>query len=91
MRVLDYIANSLYRAFADYNIGQTDNNSSGRDLVKKEVVGLLKTMQANNGVQNFSNADVTVLPGEASNAITIDLAVQPVDAVEKIYMTMTVN
>lgn len=90
VRVLDTIANDLYRIFSDYHLGQTDNNAEGRALLKKEVVGMLNTMQANGGVQNFTADDVTVEPGTAADAVVVTLAVQPVDAIAKIYMTVTV-
>lgn len=91
VRVLDTIANDLYRIFSDYHIGRTDNNTEGRALVKKEVVGMLNTMQANGGVQNFTAEDVTVEAGEAADTVVITLAVQPMDAVAKIYMTVMVS
>lgn len=34
---------------------------------------------------------MTVEPGEAIDAIVVNLAIQPVDSVEKIYVTITVN
>lgn len=91
VRTLDYIANKLYRIFADYHIGQTDNTEDGRKLIKKEIVNLLKTMQGENGVKNFSADDVTVSAGEQNDAVLVEILVQPVDAVAKIYMKITVS
>lgn len=91
IRTLYYIANYLYRAFADNHIGKTDNTSDGRSLVKKEVVSLLMTMQANGAVKNFVADDVTVEAGEDGDAIVVTLAVQPVDAIAKIYMKLVVS
>ena len=91
IRTLDHLANSLYRIFADFHVGQTDNDADGRNLVKKEIVKLLNAMQASHAVKNFTADDVSVVPGEDSDAIVVDLAVQPVDAISKIYMTVTVS
>lgn len=91
IRVLDAIANDIYATFSKYHIGQTENNAVGRDLLKKEIVGYINQMQANNGVQNFTADDVSVLPGNSSDSVVIELAVQPVDSIEKIYMTVTVS
>lgn len=91
LRVLHTIANSIYAAFSKNYIGQADNTSAGRDLLKKEIVGLLNEMQANGGVQEFTSDDVTVAPGADSDAVVVELAVKPVDAIEKIYMTVTVS
>ena len=91
IRTLYYIANYLYRTFADNHIGKTDNTSDGRNLVKKEVVSLLMTMQANGAVKNFVADDVTVESGEDGDAIIVMLAVQPADAIAKIYMKLVVS
>jgi hypothetical protein len=48
-------------------------------------------LQANNAIQNFITDDVEVLKGEDIDSIVVNIAVQPVDAVEKIYMTITVS
>jgi hypothetical protein len=43
-------------------------------------------------VTNFDGAkDITVLPGEAVDAVVVDLVIQPVDSMEKLYMTVNVN
>lgn len=91
IRAVDTIANEVYRTFSTQFIGRTDNNVYGRDLLKTSIIQLLNEMQANGGVQNFDAEDVTVSPGEAANAVVVTLAVQPVDAVEKIYITVTVE
>lgn len=90
IRVLDAIATDIYDTFSKYYIGVTDNNATGRDLLKKEIVGYLNELQNNGGVQNFTADDVAVSQGRDVDAVVVDLAVQPVDAVEKIYMTVTV-
>jgi hypothetical protein len=36
-------------------------------------------------------ADVTVLPGEEIDSVVVDLLVQPVDSMEKLYMTVNVD
>jgi len=54
-------------------------------------VGYLNEIQANGGIQNFESDDVTVEAGNALNAVLITLAIQPVAAVEKIYITATLT
>jgi hypothetical protein len=91
IRVLFSLANDIYRTFSLYYIGKTDNNADGRNLFKAEIIGYCNQLQGNNALQNFSADDVEVLPGNDVDSIVVNLAVQPVDAVEKIYMTVTVN
>ena len=68
-----------------------NNNEAGRMQFKSAIVGYLLDIQANSGIQNFDAEDVTVEAGEAIDAIVVNLAIQPVDSVEKIYVTISVN
>lgn len=91
IRVLWSIANDTYNTFSTYYIGKVDNNEVGRNLFKAEIIAYCNALQGNNAIQNFSADDVEVLPGNDVDSIVINLAVQPVDSVEKVYMTVTVN
>ncbi len=91
MRVLMQLCNDIYRQFSLYYVGKVDNNSSGRSLLKGWIVGYLNEMQANGGVQNFTAEDVTVRAGNVIDSVLVDVAIQPVDSVEKIYMTVAVS
>ena len=48
-------------------------------------------MMATNGIQNFTADDVEVLPGAEIDAVVISINIQPVDAVERIYISVTVT
>lgn len=91
MRVLMQFCNDVYEHFSNYFIGKVDNNDSGRNLLKAWIVEYLNGMQANNGIQNFTAEDVTVSAGNSVDSVVIDVELQPVDSVEKIYMTVTVS
>ena len=91
IRTLDTIANDIYKNFSQNYIGKIQNNAAGRDLLKAWIVGYLNEIQANGGIQNFVADDVVVEAGEAINAVVITLAIQPVAAVEKIYITATLT
>lgn len=91
MRVLMQFCNDVYKQFSLYYIGKVDNNEDGRNLLKGWIVGYLNEMQANNGIQNFAAEDVTVEAGKATDSVLVSVALQPVDSVEKIYMTVTVS
>lgn len=91
IRTLDTIANDIYKNFSQNYIGKIQNNAAGRDLLKAWIVGYLNEIQANGGIQNFVADDVTVGAGNALNTVVITLAIQPVAAVEKIYITATLT
>lgn len=91
IRLCNTIANDVYKQFSDNFIGVVNNNEAGRSQFRSAIVGYLLDIQANQGIQNFSADDVEVLPGTDSDAILINIALQAVDSVEKIYMTVEVN
>jgi hypothetical protein len=91
MRVLMQFCNDTYEYFSLYYIGKVDNNDNGRSLLRKYLIGYLNEMQSNNGIQNFTADDVEVLPGTAVDAVIVNVGIQPVDSIEKIYATVTVT
>lgn len=91
IRLCNTIANDIYQQFSKSFIGVVNNNEVGRALFKSVIVGYLITVQNNQGIQNFdAEKDIEVLPGNDIDSIIINLAIQAVDATEKIYMTITV-
>lgn len=91
MRLANTIANDLYQQFSDNYIGVVNNNEQGRSMFQAAIVGYLLDIQANQGIQNFEASDVEVLPGDAINAIVVNLSIQPVGSVEKIYITISMD
>ena len=91
MRVLMQFCNDVYEHFSNYFIGKVDNNEVGRNLLKGWIVGYLNEMMANNGIRDFTAEDVTVEPGNSVDSVLINVAIRPVDSIEKIYMSVTVS
>lgn len=92
IRCLDEIGNSVALTFNRYYAGKTDNNDIGRIQFKSQLITLMDKLQEINAIQNFNGAsDITVLPGEAIDAVVVDLTIQPVDSMEKLYLVVNVN
>lgn len=91
MRLCNTIANDIYKQFSQNFIGVVNNNEQGRALFQAAIVGYLLDIQGNQGIQNFSAEDVEVLPGTDIDAIIVNVVLQAVDSVEKIYMTLEIN
>lgn len=92
IRVLDSIANDVKRIFESFYIGKVGNNADGRALLGAEVVSYLRTLQGLGAIQNFdSQTDITVSQGTDADAVVIELSIQPVDAIEKIYINVEVK
>lgn len=91
MRLCNTVANDIRRQFADNFIGVVNNNADGRARFKSVIVGYLLNLQANQGIQDFTADDVEVLPGEAKDAIVVNIAINAVGSVNKIYITLEVS
>lgn len=92
IRVLDGLANDYMRVFSRSYIGKVPNNDDGRNLFKSEIINITNQYQNIGAIQNFDpQTDLEVLPGAESDAVVVNQWVQPVDSVEKIYMTVTVQ
>lgn len=91
IRLCNTIANDIYQQFSANYIGLVNNDAAGRSQFQAAIVGYLLDIQGNQGIQNFTASDVEVLPGESLNAIVVNVAIQPMGTVEKIYMTVVVS
>jgi hypothetical protein len=92
LRVLDGLASDYMRVFSQSYIGKVGNNADGRNLFKGEIINLIAQYENLGAIQNFdSQTDLEVLPGTDSDAVVVNQWVQPVDSIEKIYMTVTVR
>lgn len=91
IRVIFGLANDIYRIFAQYYIGNTNNDETGRSLLKAEILALLDRYQGAQAVQNVIPDDVTVSKGNDSDAVVIECYCQPIDSIEKIYINITIS
>lgn len=91
MRTLDEIATDTENTFERTYLGKVGNNAAGRDLFKADRIAYLTGLQNRNIIQSFANTDITVEAGNDIDSIVVNLAVTPVDAMEKLYMTMVVR
>ena len=92
MRVCSSLANDLYREFSLNYLGKVKNDEAGRGLFQAAVLGYLKTMYERGALSERPvSDDVTVERGDSPDSIVITVALRVADAVEKIYLTITVT
>src|SRR5699024_6976048 len=91
LRVLDNIANNTKITFEDNYIGQVNNDVDGRELFKADRIAYFDSLVAAGAIEAFEADDIQVLPGNAKDSIIVNVAVTPIDAMEKLYMTVEVN
>ncbi|MDF2611347.1 MAG: hypothetical protein K0R92_2821 [Lachnospiraceae bacterium] len=88
IRTIDGINNDITEIFESNYIGKINNNVDGRSLLRATLVEYFNELQRLNAIQNFTPEDVIVTAGVASDAVVIECYIQPVDSVEKIYITV---
>ncbi|SHH55021.1 Phage tail sheath protein [Caloranaerobacter azorensis DSM 13643] len=91
IRTIDGINNDIVEIFESNYVGKVNNNADGRSLLRATLIEYFNELQRLNAIQNFAPEDVTVSPGKDSDAIVIDCYIQPVDSVEKIYITINLS
>ena len=92
LRTINYICNYCNYQYNLYYIGDIPQNDNGRNLVKGNVLGLLRVMEADQAIQNVKESDVEVYPIEVDNeAIEIICGIEGVGALEKIYFRLTAH
>ncbi|UQZ33674.1 phage tail sheath protein [Paenibacillus sp. PK3_47] len=91
LRVLDGIAGDMKRIFENYFIGKVPNNEDGRALFWSQCVTYMNDLQNLGAIEGFnSQTDIIVTAGADSDSVVLEVAVKPVDSVEKVYMKVKV-
>ena len=82
-RLLSYVAVDTQ---SDPNAGCIPSTPGQFELARM-VCGELEALGAIDGFD--SREDIEVLPGEAADAVVVNLRICPVDSMEKLYLTVT--
>lgn len=91
IRIIDGINNDIVTIFESNYVGKVNNNSDGRSLLRATLIEYFNELQRMNAIQNFVPEDVSVSPGTDSDSVVIDCYIQPVDSVEKMYITVNLS
>ena len=91
IRVIDQLANDDAVIFNTKYLGTIPNNASGRTALWSDLVKIRKELQRMGAIENFKDSDVTVTAGESKKAVVVASAITVVNAMSKLYMTVTVS
>lgn len=91
IRVLDQVGNDIASVFNSKYLGKIQNNDSGRVSFWNDVVTFFTKLQDIGAIENFSSEEVTVESGTDKRSVLVNTSCQPVCAMEKLYMTVTVE
>lgn len=91
VRVLDQIGNDIATLFNDRYLGKVQNNNAGRVAFWNDIITYCKQMETIQALQDFLPNDVIVEQGTDKRAVAVTLPINPVAAMEKLYMTVIVE
>jgi len=90
IRVIDQIANDIAVMFNTRFLGVVPNDASGRTSLWSNIVQHHQQLQEIRAIENFTDADVIVEQGNSKKAVLVTDLVTVVNAMEKLYMTVSI-
>ena len=90
IRVIDQIANDIAVLFNTKYLGVIPNNASGRISLWGDIVKHHEPLQTIGAIENFNDANVVVVEGDTKRAVVVTDVVEVVNAMEQLYMTVTI-
>lgn len=90
VRVMDQIANDIAVLFNTKYLGVVPNDAAGRISLWSDIVSHHRQLEAIRAIEDFSDSDVTVEQGGTKKSIVVTDLVTVVNAMSKLYMTVTV-
>ena len=90
MRVMDQIANDIAVLFSTKYLGVVPNDAAGRVSLWSDIVSHHRQLEQIRAIENFSDSDVVVDKGNSKKSVVVSDYITVVNAVSKLYMTVTV-
>lgn len=90
IRVIDQLGNDDAVLFNTKYLGVVPNNASGRTSLWADLVKIRQALQDMGAIENFKDSDVTVAAGDSKKSVVVTSLIEVVNAMSKLYMTVTV-
>ncbi len=90
VRVMDQIANDIAVIFNTKYLGVVPNDPAGRISLWSDIVAHHRQLERIRAIENFSEADVIVEQGNAKKSVVVNDYVTVINAMSKLYMTVTI-
>lgn len=91
IRILDATANDVANIFNKYYLGKMQNDDLGRDIFKSELINYFNNLQAIRAIDNFSTEDIFIKKGTEKGDVVVDLMIEPVASMDKLYMKCVIE
>ena len=90
IRVIDQIANDIAVMFNTKYLGVVPNDNAGRTSLWSDIVKHHQQLNDIRAIEDFADSDVSVAQGDTKKSVVVTDAVTVVNAMGKLYMTVTV-
>ena len=90
IRVIDQIAIDDAKIFNDKYNGHVPNDPAGRISLWTDLVKIRQNLNDLRAIENFVDTDVTVAQGDSKKSVRANSALQVVNTMSKLYMTVVV-
>lgn len=90
IRVIDQIGNDIAVLFNTKYLGIVPNDKPGRISLWSDIVKHHEQLQEVRAIEDFSGEDVTVEQGNTKKAVVVNDVITVINAMSKLYMTVTV-
>ncbi len=91
IRVIDQIGNDIAVLFATKYLGTVPNDAAGRVSLWSDIVSHHRELEKVRAIEGFSDSDVTVERGNSKKSVVVTDLVTVVNAMGRLYMTVTVS
>lgn len=91
VRVIDQLANDDAVIFNTKYLGRVPNDAAGRTSLWSDLVKIRKELQKIRAIENFNDTDITVFQGDTKKSVVVENAITVVNAMSKLYMTVTIS
>ncbi len=91
IRVLDQIGNDVATLFEKTYLGKQQNDTAGRTDFWDDLCDYAKKLLQIEAIQGFDTSDIKVTAGETKESVLVTFNVNPVCAMEKLYMYVYVE
>lgn len=90
VRVIDQIANDIAVLFNTKYLGVMPNDNAGRISLWSDIVKHHEQLQEIRAIEEFSDSDIIVEQGNDKKSVVVTDSVTIINAMSKLYMTVTV-
>lgn len=90
IRVIDQIANDIAVLFNEKYLGAVPNDAAGRTSLWADIVKHHEELEVIRAIEDFNEEDVVIAQGDSKKSVIVTDAVTVVNAMAKLYMTVTV-